>query len=158
MQSEFKIGLKQKFNIKCALDMAVFIIACLLFLFFAKINSVSLYDTVAFLATVIVLNLAVHVLTKQWITRSIKEAVYIQSNSLAEATGELANTISSQKYISENLAGNAKTLSSLIERLKALSEECIQQLKMPKNRLTSQSVFRKKSMIQFLLMQKKCSY
>ena len=124
MQSEFKIGLKQKFNIKCALDMAVFIVACLLLLFFAKVNSVALYDTVAFLAIIVVLYLAVHLLTKQWILRSIREAVYIQSNSIAEATTELTNTISSQKYISENLAGNAKTLSSLIEKLKALSEEC----------------------------------
>lgn len=123
MLSEFKIGLKQKFNIKCALDMAAFIIACLLFLFFAKINNVAMYDTFAFLAVIIVLHLAVHILTKQWMLRSIREAVFVQSSSLAEATTEISNTLSSQKYISENLTGNAKTLSSLIERLRSLAEE-----------------------------------
>ncbi len=123
MQSEFKIGLKQKFNIKCALDTTVFIIACLLFLFFAKINHVTLYDTVAFLAIVAALYLTVHILTKQWMQRSIREVVFLQSNSLSEATTEFAEALGSQKHISDNLASNAKVLSNLIERLKLLAEE-----------------------------------
>lgn len=124
MQSEFKIGLKQKFNIKCALDMAVFVIACILLLFFAKINQVPLYDTVAFLAIIIVLYLTVHLLTKHWIQRAIREIIFVQSSSLNEATTEFTESLNSQKHISESLANNAKTLSNLIERLKQLAEEC----------------------------------
>ncbi len=123
MQSEFKIGLKQKFSIKCLLDMAVFVIACLLFLFFAKINNIPLYDTVAFLAIVVALHLTVHILTKQWVIRSIREVVLSQSNSISEATTEFIDAMKSQKNISESLTGSVKSLSSLIEKLKLLAEE-----------------------------------
>ena len=123
MLDEFKFGLKQKFNIKCAIDMVVFIAACLLFLFFAKVNNVAPYDTFVFLTIVIVLYITVHILSKQWILRSIRQAVFVQSNSLTEATAEFMETVASQKHLSENLANSARALSLSIEKLKTLSEE-----------------------------------
>ena len=123
MQNEFQFGLKQKFNIKCAIDMSVFVLACVLFLFFAKINHVAPYDTFVFLVIIILLNVTVHIISKQWIQRSIRQAVFLQSNSLAETTSEFMDTIMSQKHMSETLASNAKALSSSIEKLKTLASE-----------------------------------
>ena len=144
MQSEFKVGLKQKFNIKCALDMSVFILACLLFLLFGKINNVALYDTIVFLVIIVILHLTVHILTKQWIVRSIHEVVFLHSNSLTETTAEFVDIVNSQKHLSENLAANAKTLSNLIEKLKGLSEECYQTTKNAEKQVTQSINFSQK--------------
>ena len=106
MLSEFKFGLKQKFNIKCTLDLITFAISCLLFLLFAKINHASAYDTFVFLMIVLVLNLTLYFITKQWISKSIRQSLTLQSNSLEEATGEFMETINAQKRMFENLSGN----------------------------------------------------
>ena len=124
MVSEFKFELKQKFNIKCLLDMTVFVIGAILFLFFAKINHVPPYDTFVFLIIIIVLNVAVHIITKQWITKSIRQAMTMQSDSLTEATSELMKNINTQKRMFEELSGNTKAFSSFIEKLKTLSDDC----------------------------------
>jgi methyl-accepting chemotaxis protein len=47
----------------------------------------------------------------------------VQSNSLAETTSEFMETVNTQKRMFEDLAGNTKTISSLIEKLKGLSED-----------------------------------
>ena len=47
----------------------------------------------------------------------------IQSESLSEATSEIMDTIDSQKRIFDNLASNTKNISSLVEKLRLLSEE-----------------------------------
>ena len=49
MLNEWNFGLKQRFNIKCVIDVVTFVFACVLFLFFAKINGVSPYETFIFL-------------------------------------------------------------------------------------------------------------
>lgn len=124
MLNEFNFGLKQKFNIKCALDLLVLSILCVLFVFFAKANGIAPYDTFVFLSLVVVLNLAVHAVTKQWILKSIRQSITVQSNSVAEVTADVMENINSQKRMFENLAGNTKAVSSLIEKLKAISEDC----------------------------------
>jgi len=121
--NEFKFGLKQKFNIKCALDVTTFAIGCLLFLFFAKVNHVAPYDTFVFLVIIVILNMTVHFITKQWISKSIRQSLTMQSNSLAETTGEFLDNINSQKRMFENLTSNTKMVSTLIEKLKGLSED-----------------------------------
>ena len=123
--NEFNFGLKQKFNIKCLLDLIVFIIACILFVLFAKLNHAAPYDTLVFLIIVILLNFSVHFVTKQWISKSIRQAMTVQSNSLAETTSEFMETVNTQKRMFEDLAGNTKTISSLIEKLKGLSEDIV---------------------------------
>ena len=123
MLSEFKFGLKQKFNIKCALDITAFILGCLLFLLFVKINHVAPYDTFVFLAIVVLLNMTVHFITKQWISRSIRQSLTMQSNLLSETTNEFLDIINSQKRMFENLSSNTKAVSALIEKLKGLSED-----------------------------------
>lgn len=123
MADEFNFGLKQKFNIKCAIDIVIFVIACLLFVLFAKINNTAPYDTLVFLVVIMILYFTAHILTKQWMMRSIKQAVLVQSNSLSETTSEFMTTMNSQKHLSDNLISNAKALSTALEKLKVLSDE-----------------------------------
>ena len=156
MVNEFNFGLKQKFNIKCLLDLIVFIIACILFVLFAKLNHAAPYDTLVFLIIVILLNFSVHFVTKQWISKSIRQAMTVQSNSLAETTSEFMETVNTQKRMFEDLAGNTKTISSLIENLKGFLKITTQLRKMLKSRLINLLIFHKKNTSQSLLMQIKC--
>ena len=125
MQSEWNFGLKQKFNIKCLLDLIVFVIACIIFIFFAKANGISPYDTFVFLAVIIDINSVIYFATKQCILKSIKNTLTLQSDSLSETTEDIMSTINSQKRIFETLTANTKNISTLVEKLKTLSEESL---------------------------------
>ena len=117
--------LKQKFNIKCMIDVFVFTAICIMFLFFAKIKNIAPYDTFVFLAVIIVLRTVVHLITKQWISKSIKQSLTTQSSYLAETTTEILDTLSEQKRNFEALTTNSKNISSLVEKLRALSEDSV---------------------------------
>ena len=117
--------LKQKFNIKCMIDIFVFTAICIMFLFFAKIKNIAPYDTFVFLAVIIVLRTVVHLITKQWISKSIKQSLTTQSSYLAETTTEILDTLSEQKRNFEALTTNSKNISSLVEKLRALSEDSV---------------------------------
>ncbi len=125
MLNEWNFGLKQKFNVKCIIDMVVFVFACVLFLFFAKINKVAPYETFIFLAVIIAMNAMAHFITKQWILKAIKKSFTVQSDSLSATTDEIMDTINSQKRIFETLSANTKNISLLIEKLKTLSEDSV---------------------------------
>lgn len=117
--------LKQKFNIKCMIDVFIFTAICIMFLFFAKIKNIAPYDTFVFLAVIIVLRTVVHLITKQWISKAIKQSLTTQSSYLAEATTEILDTLSEQKRNFEALTTNSKNISSLVEKLRALSEDSV---------------------------------
>ena len=117
--------LKQKFNIKCMIDVFIFTAICIMFLFFAKIKNIAPYDTFVFLAVIIVLRTVVHLITKQWISKSIKQSLTTQSSYLAETTTEILDTLSEQKRNFEALTTNSKNISSLVEKLRALSEDSV---------------------------------
>lgn len=124
MRSEVNFGLKQKFNIKCIIDLVVFFIICVLFVMFAKLSNSQPYDTFVFLAIVVILSITTHVITKQWLLRALRQSVSFHSQSLQETTTEFLETINSQKRIFENLTSNAKSMSTLVEKLKSLSNDC----------------------------------
>lgn len=125
MLSESNFGLKQKFNIKCVIDLVVFILACLLFVIFAKLNDVQAYDTFVFLIVLIAIYGTSHVVTKQWILKSIKKALTTHSETLTETTDEILDAISAQKKVFESLALNTKNVSNLVEKLKNISENSL---------------------------------
>ena len=125
MLSERNFGLKQKFNLKCVIDMVTFMVTVVIFLIFAKLKHVATYDIFVFLTVVILLNLVVHVFTKQWILRSIKKAMTSQSISLADTTNDIMDTLANQKRVFETFSINNRNISSLVDKLKALSEESI---------------------------------
>lgn len=125
MFKEWNLGLKQKFGIKCMVDLVVFIITCLIFLGFAKVKEITPYDTFTFLSIIVIINLLSHFVTKQWISKTIKKSMTIQSESLYSAAHEVMETVSNQKQIYESLAFNNKSMSNLIAKLKSISEESI---------------------------------
>ena len=117
--------LKQKFNIKCMIDVFVFTAICIMFLFFAKIKNIAPYDTFVFLAVIIVLRTVVHLITKQWVSKAIKQSLTTQSSYLAETTTDILDTLNEQKRNFEALTANAKNVSSLVEKLRTLSEDSV---------------------------------
>lgn len=117
--------LKQKFNIKCMIDVFVFTAICIFFLFFAKFKNIAPYDTFAFLAIIIVIRTVIHLITKQWVAKSIKDSLTNQSDYLSETTGEILDAMGKQQRSFETLANNTKNISSLVEKLKALSEDSV---------------------------------
>lgn len=125
MLNDLKFGLKQQFNIKCGIDLFVFIICFALFSFFAVKNGSGPYETFGFMALLLIIFLPTHLLTKQWINRSIKKSLTLQSDSLSETTSEIVETLNAEKRILESLTTNSKNVSNLIEKLKSLSNEAL---------------------------------
>ena len=117
--------LKQKFNIKCMIDVFVFTAICIMFLFFAKIKNIAPYDTFVFLAMIIVLRTVVHLITKQWISKAIKQSLTTQSSYLSETTTDIMESLNEQKKNFDALATNSKNISSLVEKLRTLSEDSV---------------------------------
>ena len=117
--------LKQKFNIKCMIDIVVFTAICIIFLFFAKFKNIAPYDTFSFLAIIIVIKTVVHLITKQWISRAIKASLTNQSSYLSETTADILETLNEQKRNFDALTANSKSISSLVEKLRTLSEDSV---------------------------------
>ena len=122
MSGDLNLNLKQKFGIKCIIDVFVFVITCVLFLVFAKIKNVSAYDTFIFLSVVITINAVSHFLSKHWINQTIKTTLASQSNTLSSAVTETMKNMNAQHQNIEGLINNTKSIFDLIEKLKAISE------------------------------------
>ena len=125
MLSDWKFDLKQKFNIKCGIDVIVFIISISLFIAYALKHSNNLYEVVVYLGLMLVLFISSHLITKQWIIGEIRKSLKMQSESMSHATSEIIETIISQRKVIENLSMNTKSFSNLIEKLKVLSSESL---------------------------------
>ena len=123
MDKEWNFGLKQKFNIKCSIDLGVFVITCILFLVFAKINNVAPYDVFVFTTIVVVINLLSQFITKQWIVKVIKQSLTSQSESISATTDEVLASVDGQKRKFEVITTNNKLLSGMVEKLKNISED-----------------------------------
>ena len=137
-------GLKQKFSMKCVIDISMFVLNCLLFLFFARIKHIMAYDALVFLAIIIAINTASHFITKQWILNYIKKTMTTQSDSISETTKEIMTVVDSQKRVFENLSSNTKNISALIEKLKGLSEEAVTTSKNTEKQVTQSISFSEK--------------
>ena len=125
MLNEWKFGLKQKFNIKCSVDIAVFIAILVLFITFSLKLDSNPYEALAYITILIVLFFPAHLITKQWIEKSIRKSLTIQSEALSETTTEVVDTLNSQKRILDNLTTNSKNSTNLIDKLKSLSNEAL---------------------------------
>lgn len=122
---EWNLGLKQKFNIKCSIDLGLFIVTCILFLVFAKIKEIAPYDAMMFVAVVAVVNLLSQFITKQWILKIIKKTISIQSESISSTADDVLESVNSQKKTFELLASNSKTFTNLLEKLRNISEDSV---------------------------------
>ena len=66
-----------------------------------------------------------HLITKQWISRAIKASLTNQSSYLSETTADILETLNEQKRNFDALTANSKSISSLVEKLKTLSEDSV---------------------------------
>ena len=125
VNNEWNLGLRQKFNIKCSIDLGVFVVTCVLFLAFAKIKGVGLFDALMFVALVAVINILSQSITKQWINKLIKKSLSVQSDSILTTADNVLESVSAQKRSFDVLIANHKSLSGLIDKLKTISEDSI---------------------------------
>ena len=123
MLNDFKFGLKQKFNIKCGIDIAVFMVILVLFINVILKTGITPYEIIIYCAATLAIFLPVHYLTKQWILKAMKKSLTMQSETVSETTAEMVEALSNQKSILEDLISNSRSVSSLIEKLKNLSSE-----------------------------------
>ncbi len=125
MLNDWKFGLKQRFNIKCGIDVAVFAVVVVLFISFSLKHGNNPYESVLYLGIMVVIFITSHLVTKQWISAAIRKSLTLQSESVSEATTDIVETISSQKKVLEGLALNAKNFSSLVDKLRTLSNDAL---------------------------------
>ena len=125
MLIDWKFGLKQKFEIKCAIDMTIFVALILIFFRFGFSHQISTYDILGFLGVALIIFLPLHFLTKRWIKSSIKKLMVLQSESLAKSTDEIVKSLNAQRKMFNGMVANSQEFSELIERLKTLSENVI---------------------------------
>jgi len=123
--NDTNFGLKQRFNIKCSIDVTIFTIVLILFISFSLKHNINLYEGVFYFAIMIGLFYPTHLITKQWINRAIRNSLTSQSESVAETTNEIVSTLQAQKNIFDSMNSNAKNLSSLVDKLKNLSNEAL---------------------------------
>ena len=125
MLKDLNFGLKQRFNIKCSIDLVVFIANFTLFAVYVIKHSNNPYEALLYMAIVIILFVSSHFITKQWLLGIISKSLTAQSESVSEVTTEAIETINNQKRVLESFTTNSKNLSNLIEKLKVLSGEAI---------------------------------
>lgn len=125
MLNDWKFGLKQRFNIKCGIDFAVFTVCFILLAVFASKHCTNQYEAMVYLGLLLILFLPQHFITKQWISRAIRKSLTLQSESLSEATAEIVDTLGAQKRILDGLTSNSKNISNLVDKLKNLSNEAL---------------------------------
>ena len=144
MLEDFNFGLGKKFNIKCGIDIAIFLIFLGIFVsVFFKYN-ISSYEGLIYVAILIILFVPAHIVTKDWINTAIKKSLSQQSDTVSNATSEMIEIFNSQKKIFENLSANTKNVSILVEKLKGLSLETINTSRNTEKQINQSIVFSQK--------------
>lgn len=144
MLKDWNFGLKQRFNIKCSIDLVVFIAIFTLFAVYALKHSNNPYEALLYMAIIIILFVSSHFITKQWLLGVISKSLTIQSESVSEATSEVIETINAQKKIIENLSANSKSVSTMVEKLKTLSNEALMTSKNTEKQVNQSIMFSQK--------------
>jgi len=122
---DLNIGLKQRFNIKCGIDMTAFTIVVILFIAYAIHHGGNVPETFFYVLGILAAFLPAHFITKQWLSKAIRDSLTIQSESLSVTTKEIIETLNSQKRILESLTLNSKNISNLVDKLKNLSNSVL---------------------------------
>ena len=125
MDRELYSDLEHKFNIKCYVDLGVFIFSCTIFLIFAGLKRFELLDILFFIMIIAVINLLSIFVTKQWITKEIKQSNSKRSASILNATELVLESVNNQKRKFEIISSNNKAMSSLLDKLRAISEDSL---------------------------------
>ena len=108
MLNDLNFGVKQKFNIKCMVDVVIFVVIVSLFVSYSLKYGNNPYESVLYMTIMIILFVAAHLFTKQWVNRAIRKSLTKQSESVSQAAKDVMETLSSQKGILESLIVNFK--------------------------------------------------
>ena len=110
MLEDFNFGLGKKFNIKCGIDIIVFLIVAGSFISMFMKHEIDTADWLVYSIVLIGLFLLTHFITRMWISDAIKKYLSQQSSTVSNATSEMIELFNSQKKIFENLSENTKIL------------------------------------------------
>ena len=144
MLEDFNFGLGKKFNIKCGIDITVFLIVAGSFISMFMKHEIDTADWLVYSIVLIGLFLLTHFITRMWISDAIKKYLSQQSSTVSNATSEMIELFNSQKKIFENLSENTKNVAGLIEKLKSLSIETIDTSKSTEKQINQSIVFSQK--------------
>ena len=125
MLNEWNFGLKQRFNIKCGVDLTVFIAILAMFISYSMRHDINPYEGIGYFIAITAIFVPLHFITKQWINRSIRKSLTVQSETLSSTTSEIIETLNSQRKVLETLSSNSKNISNFIDKLKNLSTEAL---------------------------------
>lgn len=123
--NDWKFGLKQRFNIKCWIDLVVFVVIFALFVVYSLKHGDNSYESILYLTIMLALFIFSHLATKQWISGVIRKSLTMQSESVSETTSEISGSLVSQRKVLESLSANTKNFSILVDKLKNLSNEAL---------------------------------
>ena len=125
MGIEFHLGFRQKFNIKCIIDIGTLIFSCILIIIYSKLQNFAPYDALILVAVVLILNLVSQLFTKQWLVKTFKKSFSKQSETFSETTQEVLTSLKEQKRKFELLSNNNKSISGLLEKLKTYYQDSV---------------------------------
>ena len=125
MLNDLNFGVKQKFNLKCAIDVIAAVVIFSLFVAYSLKHGNNPYESVLYLGVMILVFVVPHFFSKQWVNRAIRKSLNAHSESISQAANEVINTLASQRNIVENLAINSKNFASLVEKLRSISNEIL---------------------------------
>ena len=125
MAIEKSFDLKQKFNIKCIIDVCAFILSCVIFMLFARFKEIALYDTLLFITSITIINASIYFLTKQWVTKNIKASFLEQSDTISSVTADILENTGYQKKSAETINSNANNVTGLVGELKTISDSSL---------------------------------
>ena len=97
MLNDWKFGLKQRFNIKCSIDLGVFVAIAVTMVSLILKSGLSSIESFVYMSIILLLFLPAHFITKNWIYKAIKQSLKLQSESLSGTTEEIVETMSAQK-------------------------------------------------------------
>ncbi|MCQ2743461.1 MAG: methyl-accepting chemotaxis protein [bacterium] len=125
MLEKVNFGLVQKFGIKCGIDIAVFVILMGMLASIFIRHELTVYEGIVYVVIMLLIFIPIHIITKNWITKSIKKSLSNQSETMSLATDNVTKIFMSQKKIFEKLSNNSKNVSELIDKLKSITTDAI---------------------------------
>ena len=144
MLNDWKFGLKQRFNIKCIIDIVVFAVIFVLFVTVFLRNEINSYEGVAYCTAILLIFLPCHFITRQWIFKAIRKSLTLQSESMSQTVADMVDALNIQRKTLENLINNSKNVSGLIEKLKTLSNDALITSKNTEKQVTQSITFSQK--------------
>ncbi|MCQ2738790.1 MAG: methyl-accepting chemotaxis protein [bacterium] len=127
MIDNLNLDMKQKFSIKCAVDVITFLLIMMTFSFYLMRHdgTNNIYESIVFMLIFVILFFPLHMLMKGWVFKSIKQSMNVQTEIVSNVTAEVAELLDTQKNVLEKLSNNAKNVSVNLEKLKELSQEAV---------------------------------